>query len=75
MIRLTNYLTLQQPAKISLIEKLQEMRDEVAKLSRMRKVPKTRKPRKRKMVFFSDAIEKLFNSMDEDAKKFIMEGK
>jgi hypothetical protein len=75
MIRTANYLSLTTLAKQALISSLHDMRTAMMKESRAKRAKKPRKTRKRKMVFFSDTIEKMFNSMDEEAKRFIMEGK
>jgi len=70
---LTNYLKLSHVAKLSLVTKLQDMRDGLRKEKREKKATKT--SRKRKMVFFSDEIEKMFNKMPKDMQDFIRKGK
>lgn len=69
-----NYLNLSYEDKTAKISTLQLMRVDVLKASVKKRRAKPKGERKRKMVFFSDEIEKMFKSMPESMQKFIRNG-
>lgn len=75
MIQTSNYIDLSKIQKLELVVGLQLMRLSLKKESRKRRASVgPRKPRRRKPVFFSDKIEKMFNSMSQEVKDYILKG-
>ena len=76
MIRTKNYTLLNREEKLRRISNLQASRLTLKKKAKKKRVTKkSKKPKKlRRPKFFSDKIEKMFDSMPEDVKQFVMKG-
>lgn len=72
----TNFLTLSFLSKLTLVSNLQLLRVELKKASiKKRRVKGTPKPRKqRKVMFFNDNIEKMFQEMNPEMQEFVRKG-